>query len=136
MEFFLFFFSSRRRHTRCALVTGVQTCALPISPGAIAPDRLDRNVRCNKESLDLPSHRRNGNRVRRDVPLAICRFYRSNRAGWSYPQFQGWALQEPDDGVEQVGSALADLLVPVAETHPGPLKRCVAVAAVAWRCHW
>src|SRR3546814_4384836 len=28
----LFFFSSRRRHTRCALVTGVQTCALPISP--------------------------------------------------------------------------------------------------------
>src|SRR3546814_7100226 len=27
---FVFFFSSRRRHTRCALVTGVQTCALPI----------------------------------------------------------------------------------------------------------
>src|SRR3546814_1328031 len=26
-----FFFSSRRLHTRCALVTGVQTCALPIS---------------------------------------------------------------------------------------------------------
>src|SRR3546814_13432326 len=26
----LFFFSSRRRHTSCALVTGVQTCALPI----------------------------------------------------------------------------------------------------------
>src|SRR3546814_562749 len=25
-----FFFSSRRRHTRCAVVTGVQTCALPI----------------------------------------------------------------------------------------------------------
>src|SRR3546814_20772399 len=28
--FFTFFFSSRIRHTRCALVTGVQTCALPI----------------------------------------------------------------------------------------------------------
>src|SRR3546814_17131248 len=28
--FFVFFFESRRRHTRCALVTGVQTCALPI----------------------------------------------------------------------------------------------------------
>src|SRR3546814_936527 len=27
----MFLFSSRRRHTRCALVTGVQTCALPIS---------------------------------------------------------------------------------------------------------
>src|SRR3546814_3034102 len=29
---YIFFFSSRRRHTRCALVTGVQTCALPIWP--------------------------------------------------------------------------------------------------------
>src|SRR3546814_7735798 len=28
------FFSSRRRHTRCALLTGVQTCALPISQGS------------------------------------------------------------------------------------------------------
>src|SRR3546814_4330046 len=42
-----FFFSSRRRHTRCALVTGVQTCALPIStpkltfraPGPPRPSR-------------------------------------------------------------------------------------------------
>src|SRR3546814_1403457 len=36
---YLFFFSSRRRHTRCALVTGVQTCALPIllpQPGDFA----------------------------------------------------------------------------------------------------
>src|SRR3546814_9933813 len=33
-----FFFSSRRRHTRCALVTGVQTCALPISTRAV-PDQ-------------------------------------------------------------------------------------------------
>src|SRR3546814_984858 len=31
----LFFFSSRRRHTRCALVTGVQTCALPIFEGHV-----------------------------------------------------------------------------------------------------
>src|SRR3546814_7592837 len=30
MFIFFFFFSSRRRHTSCALVTGVQTCALPI----------------------------------------------------------------------------------------------------------
>src|SRR3546814_2631148 len=34
----IFFFSSRRRHTRCALVTGVQTCALPIS--ALAPSAM------------------------------------------------------------------------------------------------
>src|SRR3546814_1656830 len=37
-----FFFSSRRRHTRCALVTGVQTCALPISRSRSPPHpRLD-----------------------------------------------------------------------------------------------
>src|SRR3546814_16729619 len=29
----MLFFSSRRRHTICALVTGVQTCALPILAG-------------------------------------------------------------------------------------------------------
>src|SRR3546814_20258084 len=43
------FFSSRRRHTRCALVTGVQTCALPIcSPpkwlGAADLGRNDRSI--------------------------------------------------------------------------------------------
>src|SRR3546814_18328390 len=31
----MFCISSRRRHTICALVTGVQTCALPISPKRI-----------------------------------------------------------------------------------------------------
>src|SRR3546814_17474668 len=38
------FFSSRRRHTRCALVTGVQTCALPIfavARMALDPDPFD-----------------------------------------------------------------------------------------------
>src|SRR3546814_3440879 len=43
----IFFFSSRRRHTRCALVTGVQTCALPISMADVHadPDRLDAPLR-------------------------------------------------------------------------------------------
>src|SRR3546814_3416254 len=43
---FLFFFSSRRRHTRCALVTGVQTCALPIfRPDVPAkPERASKPV--------------------------------------------------------------------------------------------
>src|SRR3546814_3897878 len=45
---YLFFFSSRRRHTRCALVTGVQTCALPILR-AFAED-VDTKLR----ELDIP----------------------------------------------------------------------------------
>src|SRR3546814_5281553 len=43
----VFCFSSRRRHTRCALVTGVQTCALPISLEVVrlcTPAELDRAV--------------------------------------------------------------------------------------------
>src|SRR3546814_17913109 len=39
-----FFFSSRRRHTRCALVTGVQTCALPISCARLAAKVLGRRA--------------------------------------------------------------------------------------------
>src|SRR3546814_13793220 len=38
--FLAFFFSSRRRHTRCALVTGVQTCALPICAGRSPGSRV------------------------------------------------------------------------------------------------
>src|SRR3546814_2365900 len=39
LSVFVFFCSSRRRHTRCALVTGVQTCALPIGCQAPAGGR-------------------------------------------------------------------------------------------------
>src|SRR3546814_16497136 len=46
-----FFFSSRRRHTRCALVTGVQTCALPIyrtSPGPPASPAPVEGASCRR----------------------------------------------------------------------------------------
>src|SRR3546814_20977172 len=39
--FYCFFFSSRRRHTRCALVTGVQTCALPIYRGYLNSKQVE-----------------------------------------------------------------------------------------------
>src|SRR3546814_4700757 len=44
--FVIIFFSSRRRHTRCALVTVVQTCALPISRPDRATERAHRVWRC------------------------------------------------------------------------------------------
>src|SRR3546814_15156364 len=68
----LFFFSSRRRHTRCALVTGVQTCALPIycasamlqptcgappSPPAVH-NRACRADRCARASEPMRSEER------------------------------------------------------------------------------
>src|SRR3546814_4672975 len=50
-----FFFSRRRRHTRCALVTGVQTCALPITE-AECQKLLALDV-----ALPLPAYERMGN---------------------------------------------------------------------------
>src|SRR3546814_6377712 len=49
-----FFFSSRRRHTRCALVTGVQTCALPICslPPEIAAVAQTLLTRPDKNSME------------------------------------------------------------------------------------
>src|SRR3546814_3441834 len=70
-----FFFSSRRRHTRCELVTGVQTCALPIyenSPfqGEIgAPLRAGR-IRSMTDDKDL--HRSEERRVGKEC-VSTCR---------------------------------------------------------------
>src|SRR3546814_14315497 len=50
---FVFLFSSRRRHTRCALVTGVQTCALPI----YRCGRLRRNRRAPRRRAASPRHK-------------------------------------------------------------------------------
>src|SRR3546814_7780913 len=55
----LFFFSSRRRHTRCALVTGVQTCALPIlfEAGKVEPRQLGAWAVAIAEGLEDLAHR-------------------------------------------------------------------------------
>src|SRR3546814_5167016 len=57
----LFCFSSRRRHTRCALVTGVQTCALPIS---LLPDLRRRALQRGRGS----AHRGEDGRGQRALP--------------------------------------------------------------------
>src|SRR3546814_8431533 len=53
MLYFVFFFSSRRRHTRCALVTGVQTCALPISVAEVLSDFDPKNAQAYKHNLEI-----------------------------------------------------------------------------------
>src|SRR3546814_11917389 len=59
----VFFCSSRRRHTRCALVTGVQTCALPIAAPTIPRFRnfapvLPQHIRAEFERLSpKPTYR-------------------------------------------------------------------------------
>src|SRR3546814_12944677 len=75
--YLLFFFSSRRRHTRCALVTGVQTCALPIS-ATDARERLPR-WRCDRpvRVLDQREVRRRAWLLGRPSPVDASRHART-----------------------------------------------------------
>src|SRR3546814_3342179 len=63
-----FFFSSRRRHTRCALVTGVQTCALPISFDSRFVER-DFNRLWDAATLDGPDQTADARRARALRPI-------------------------------------------------------------------
>src|SRR3546814_6749988 len=77
-----FFVASRRRHTRCALVTGVQTCALPISPpGRFAAGRSHPYI---TESAMHPTY---------DDPVAdaLRLSLMAARAGNSMRTFEGWS---------------------------------------------
>src|SRR3546814_8329597 len=60
---YVFFFSSRRRHTRCALVTGVQTCALPISE--LRHREVVDHVACGHQDADVGVDRQDQRVVRR-----------------------------------------------------------------------
>src|SRR3546814_18046638 len=75
----MFFFSSRRRHTRCALVTGVQTCALPISFRAANPS-TDILLDATNVALAMD---------RQDVDVAI---------RYSDGQYPGFSVQRLPDG--------------------------------------
>src|SRR3546814_11467526 len=70
-EIVCFFFSSRRRHTRCALVTGVQKCALPISQKLLEPLRQPaRRPRGDGPAAghSIPDDRQHLQRQSRDRP--------------------------------------------------------------------
>src|SRR3546814_10064631 len=73
--FLFFFFSSRRRHTRCALVTGVQTCALPISldygKWAVCHQAFCRQIPHAHFSSRMPVWRRNAGQEEEAVPLRL-----------------------------------------------------------------
>src|SRR3546814_2489892 len=71
--FSCFFFSIRRRHTRCALVTGVQTCALPIfaRPGGGGHCCADK-PRCAGAAIGGAA-RGAGRGVAADAAIRLCR---------------------------------------------------------------
>src|SRR3546814_5333093 len=77
IEFFLsFFFSSRRRHTRCALVTGVQTCALPDLP-------IRRNISLRKCIMICPCNMTLGKSIRSEERRVGKECVSTCRSRWS-----------------------------------------------------
>src|SRR3546814_8687556 len=74
--FCFFFFSSRRRHTRCALVTGVQTCALPILLHYSQRDGHETESYGNNNGTGLDRTAANPEDVRTHNVLA--------KLGWNY----------------------------------------------------
>src|SRR3546814_7296451 len=95
--FVFFFVSSRRRHTRCSLVTGVQTCALPISHGGFWFS--DHGVRLDRTS---------------------------DRTGLHYASPDGTSCREvvfPLDAPNGVGLSPDGSSLYAAETHTGRVYR-------------
>src|SRR3546814_3926478 len=85
----VFFFSSRRRHTICALVTGVQTCALPISSPEQRGDAtaLRRMLAAHRDIRELVEIGAYVNGADADADLALARM----------PQINAFLQQTMDD---------------------------------------
>src|SRR3546814_20007216 len=96
----MFFFSSRRRHTRCALVTGVQTCALPIySPEARAGD--------DTAPRDAGLHRGIAEVEAESVALMIGAAHGLDTSAYTIPYVSSWASSVPgSDPVEVIQSTV------------------------------
>src|SRR3546814_2877866 len=115
-----FFFSSRRRHTSCALVTGVQTCALPISlPQAAIPwpcCGTARGLRCRSTACSRTI------RTARIPSLPRCS--RSRRTRWrgvsmiaagrrpALPQSKAWHRPSLSEGRKTVSRAATTSAMP------------------------
>src|SRR3546814_16993341 len=108
---FAFFFSSRRRHTRCALVTGVQTCALPIClyvllglytmarPSAILELTWDR-VDFERRLIDLNPAGRKQTAQRRPVVKMNAELFEDMQASYAPRKL----AHSVDSGVKQVAN--------------------------------
>src|SRR3546814_20687674 len=98
----MFLFSSRRRHTRCALVTGVQTCALPFTIAEV------QTLQAIEEEQAAPAPQTQQGEQDSLLDIAVQRMI-----GKGKPAHQVW-LPPPD-----VHDTL-DLLMPALVVEPRP----------------
>src|SRR3546814_3217414 len=127
----LFFFSSRRRHKRGALVTGVQTCALPISQDGLCdaicgqPRRAD--ARAERERVELGSglrrdqqrtraRRRHGGQPRVAAPGPRSAEHTSELQSLMRISYAVFCLKKKNTHLTQINS-----LAPINDTDPSPL---------------
>src|SRR3546814_12872384 len=103
-----FFLSSRRRHTRCALVTGVQTCALPIY--WYAGTRLGITHTSVGDGELSRALSRDGNTVSADLD-------RNDFGGALYVGYHWLPRADIEVGYLRLGEYDADLVDTVADGH-------------------
>src|SRR3546814_9425214 len=113
----VFFFSSRRRHTRCALVTGVQTCALPIS----LRSTVDRKMA--KFPVDLEIHDRFSPAIWKDYEPVYENSWKPEEGSLSF--LRAIAEQEGEAGHLRLGIARSDGLAVAAQ--PWTVRNGVAL---------
>src|SRR3546814_1965485 len=90
VSFVVFFFSSRRRHPMCALVTGVQTCALPISAGATQQRTIDTMETIENYFLEQDA-------VQGLFTIAGFSFAgRAQNAGLAFVNLKPWSERDPE----------------------------------------
>src|SRR3546814_17721793 len=141
----MFFFASRRRHTRCALVTGVQTCALPIAAGA---DKITLPLSVS-ETHSLANLRRTHDQVI-DEAAAIARMIREQPPA-RRPHFEGslstafgctleWPI--PDAQLERPAAPLMDagcdeggLSDTKGDSDPAAVQRLPGLVRASRRAH-
>src|SRR3546814_18636518 len=117
-ELFTLFFASRRRHTRCALVTGVQTCALPISSLSIVSP-FSRQLSSGEQVADGLSHRTCGfDGLGIGLKIPLCR----NQRHKLFSDVDAGALQSAGSEraeKSRTGAAVAGIPIRAASTSEG-----------------
>src|SRR3546814_5259530 len=100
MSMCMFIFASRRRHTRCAVVTGVQTCALPISQDESADggeaEKNERIAETAREARPFPQD---------DFPVGQHGLAPSARIPFRPLLEHALQLHQPGDEQHAIGSA-------------------------------